>query len=64
MFIDSENILKLRYQDEIGNLPKGISYCAKQNVAYRSLIEVVSISKYSNEEIFKEWIRKGLQALV
>ena len=50
-------------QDETDNLPVGISDFAKQNSAYRNLIELANISKYSNEEILEEWMRKDLKIL-
>ena len=56
--------MTLRNQDEIESLSTGISDCAKQNRAYNSLIELDSISKYNNEEILEERIRKNLQAFV
>ena len=62
-FASSEEILKFRNQDETDNLPVGISDCAKQNSAYRNLIELANISKYSNEEILEEWMRKDLKIL-
>ena len=62
-FASSEEILKFRNQDETDNLPVGISDCTKQNSAYRNLIELANISKYSNEEILEEWMRKDLKIL-